>query len=97
MNLLKEVLEQGVWFPTPRSSNIVRLRFLKESSTLVIQFSSGAHYRYEAVPESLVAEMINSPSQGKFFYARIRSSFPGIKCESNYVPIIPPPEPQIIK
>ena len=80
MEIYKEVVEQGIWFLVPQSSNIIRARYLKESEMFIIQFKSGQHYCYKQVPKKLIFEFINSPSKGKFFYHRIRQAFKGEKC-----------------
>jgi hypothetical protein len=83
MDVLQEIIEQGNWFGTPQSSNVMRLRYMKESGTLIIQFKGGQHYRYDNVPKSLAIEFLNSPSKGKFFLSRVKNSHKGTKCDAN--------------
>lgn len=81
MDLYKEIIEQGVWHIIPQSSNIKRLRYLKEQKILIVQFLKGTYYKYEGVPPTLAFELVNSTSKGKFFYARIRNAFSGVLCD----------------
>lgn len=43
--------------------------------TLVLTFRSGATYRYLAVPEAVVEELIAAESKGAYFNRRIRNRF----------------------
>lgn len=83
MQIYKEVIEQGVWFLTPQSSNITRLRYLKEQKKLIIQFKQGTYYVYEGIPPTLTFELVNSQSKGKFFIAQIRNAYRGVKCDQD--------------
>jgi hypothetical protein len=80
-SLYKEILEENQWFHVQNSSNISRFRYLKEQSTLVIQFSNSGTYSYKGVSTPLIVEFIQSPSKGKFFFARIKKVYPGIKLD----------------
>ena len=45
------------------------------TSTLEAEYQSGEVYRYFDVPPRLVLEMLEAPSMGRFFNARIRPRF----------------------
>lgn len=81
MMIVKKFIEEGTWIPTLSSTNIVQVRYLREQRFLIIQFKTGDFYRYENFPEVLAAEFINSPSKGKFFYAKIKQNFKWAKCD----------------
>ncbi len=44
-------------------------------ASLKIEFTSGAAYRYFAVPAQLVRDLLAATSKGAFFNARIRPRF----------------------
>lgn len=47
----------------------------EEVPMLVVRFARGDVYRYRNVPQSLVEELINAESVGKFFVQKVRSDF----------------------
>ena len=44
-----------------------------ENGEMQIQFSSGATYSYSSVPQELFFEMVDAPSPGKVFQAKIKN------------------------
>jgi len=80
---IQEAIEKNSWVTTPLSSNISRIRYIKEASLLIIQFKSGQHYRYDKISEGLVVDFYASPSKGKFFLSRIKGGYTGTKCDDN--------------
>jgi lysyl-tRNA synthetase, class II len=42
---------------------------------LEIEFRHGGVYRYHDVPSSVFAELMRSPSKGRFFNERVRDSY----------------------
>ncbi len=45
------------------------------SRVLKIEFASGAVYQYVDVPLDVYQELLDAPSQGRFFHSRIRGAF----------------------
>ena len=58
-----------------QSSMIASLGYNASTSTLEVEFNSGAVWQYYEVPESVYYDMMNSGSLGKFFYANIKGSY----------------------
>jgi hypothetical protein len=58
------------------SSNIKAIAYEEDVQVLYVTFKSAAVYRYMAVPESVVAELLAAPSQGQYFSANIRGVYP---------------------
>lgn len=59
-----------------QSSMICTLGYEPETSTLEIEFNSGAVWQYYDIPEYVFYEMKDSGSVGKFFNANIRGQYP---------------------
>jgi len=57
------------------SSMIKSIGYETSSSTLEIEFNSGAVWQYYDFPESTWYEFDNTDSQGKFFHASIKGAF----------------------
>lgn len=45
-------------------------------TTLWISFHSGGLYEYSGVPQSVYESLMNAPSNGKYFHAHIKRSYP---------------------
>ncbi|MDK2836975.1 MAG: hypothetical protein PWQ53_310 [Bacteroidota bacterium] len=58
-----------------QSSMIVSLGYEADTSTLEVEFNSGAIWQYYDVPESVYYDMINSGSLGKYFHANIKGQY----------------------
>jgi len=58
-----------------QSSMITSLGYDANTSTLEVEFKSGAVWQYYDVPESIYYDMMNSGSLGKFFHANIKGSY----------------------
>ena len=58
------------------SSNIGAIAYEKRTQALYVTFKSGAVYRYESVPASVVTAFLVAPSKGKYLVANIRSTYP---------------------
>ena len=59
-----------------KSSLIASLGFESETSTLEVEFTSGAVWQYYDVPESVYYDMIGSESVGRYFHANIKRQYP---------------------
>lgn len=57
------------------SSMIKSIGYETSSSTLEIEFNSGAVWQYYDFPESTWYEFDSTDSQGKFFHASIKGAF----------------------
>lgn len=57
------------------STMIRSLGFDSSSSTLEVEFNSGAVWQYFDVPESLYYDMKSSGSCGKFFNANVKGQY----------------------
>lgn len=58
-----------------QSSMIRSFGFDSSSSTLEVEFNSGAVWQYFDVPESTYYEMKSAGSSGKFFHANIKGQY----------------------
>jgi hypothetical protein len=58
-----------------QSSMIASLGYDANTSTLEVEFNSGAVWQYYDVPESVYYDMINSGSLGKFFHSNIKRQY----------------------
>ena len=61
------------------SSNIRGVGYDKVSSTMYIEFTSGARYSYAGVPEEEYTSLVNAPSVGTYFHDNIRSTYDGVR------------------
>ena len=59
-----------------KSSSVTSVGFDAALSTLDIEFSSGAVYRYFAVPASVHLALLSADSVGAFVSRRIRNGYP---------------------
>jgi hypothetical protein len=57
-----------------KSSNIARIGYDAESSTLVVEFKGSGKYAYAGVPEKEYLELLEAKSVGQHFHAKIRSN-----------------------
>ena len=58
-----------------QSSMIASLGYDANSSTLEVEFNSGAVWQYYEVPENVYYDMMNSGSLGKFFHSNIKEQY----------------------
>lgn len=58
-----------------KSSNVRKIGYDKESSTLRIQFLGEVEYDYSGVPEAVFEELKKSPSVGQFVHQNIKGRF----------------------
>lgn len=58
------------------SSNIASVTYNDETKYLVIEFNSGAQYRYEGVEQEVHDALISAPSVGKHFNNFIKDVYP---------------------
>jgi hypothetical protein len=61
------------------SSEFLSVGYDVPTSTLEAEYQSGEVYRYFDVPSRLVLELLEAPSIGRFFNARIRPKFRFVK------------------
>lgn len=57
------------------SSNIAAIGYDRAAAVLEIEFKHGKVYRYEGVPDDLVARLFSAPSIGSFFNQHIAKRF----------------------
>jgi heme/copper-type cytochrome/quinol oxidase subunit 3 len=57
------------------SSNILGLKYIVDTKSLEVTFTSGQVYRYDDVPEDVADLMFNAESVGKTFFAAIKGKF----------------------
>ena len=62
------ILKAYGWEPGPRGS---------KSGLLALQFTAGAEYWYQDVPERVLEDFMMSASKGSFFRREIRPHYPG--------------------
>ena len=57
------------------SSDLRAVGYDPWSATLVVQFHSGGAYAYDQVPHFEYSALMNAPSHGQYFPARIRNRY----------------------
>ena len=67
---------------TPVDSTIIAAIAYSADGALDIEFTSGARYRYFAVPAELFHEFLSADSKGVFFNRRIRPHYPCTKLDA---------------
>lgn len=58
------------------SSAISSVGYDERSSTLEVEFRSGAVYDYHDVPPKVWKELLGAPSKGRFFSRSLRGRYP---------------------
>lgn len=58
------------------SSNLASVGYDADSQTLEIEFHNGGVYQYAGVPESEYEGLMGAESQGRYFHANIKNSYP---------------------
>ena len=58
-----------------QSSMITSIGYDENTSTLEVEFNSGAIWQYYDVPGSIYYDMMNSGSLGKFFHSNIKRQY----------------------
>ncbi len=58
-----------------KSSNISQVNYDAATKELTVTFRGGESYVYSSVDEATYKAMMESPSQGQFFYRNIRDRF----------------------
>jgi hypothetical protein len=66
----------------PVDSTVIAAVAYSAEAVLDIEFTSGARYRYFAVPAELFQEFLSADSKGVFFNRRIRPSYPCTKLDA---------------
>jgi hypothetical protein len=61
------------------SSNLRTVGYDPDSSTLEIEFKSGAVYQYQGVPQAEFDAFMNAGSKGTYFHANIKDRYATIK------------------
>lgn len=64
------------------SSAIASVGYDERSSTLEVEFSSGAVYDYFKVPKKVYRDLLKAPSKGRFVSRRVRDRYPFVLRES---------------
>ena len=57
------------------SSNLEALTYDSDNENLIVEFNSGARYRYKKVPLSVVDHFLDAESKGKFFHNNVKSKY----------------------
>jgi hypothetical protein len=60
----------------PVDSTVIAAVAYSSDAALGVEFTSGARYRYFAVPAELFREFLSADSKGVFFNQRIRPFYP---------------------
>jgi hypothetical protein len=58
------------------SSSLTSVGYDGGARLLEIEFRHGGVYRYQEVPRAVFAELMRSPSKGRYFNERIRDRYP---------------------
>jgi lysyl-tRNA synthetase class 2 len=66
----------------PVDSSVIAAVAYSADAALDIEFTSGARYRYFAVPAQLFHEFLSADSKGVFFNRRIRPCYPCAKLDA---------------
>jgi uncharacterized protein YqiB (DUF1249 family) len=64
------------------SSAISSVGYDDRSSTLEVEFSSGAVYDYLNVPKRVYRDLLKAPSKGSFVSRRVRDRYPFVRRDS---------------
>ena len=64
------------------SSAISSMGYDARSSTLEVEFRSGAVYDYHGVPPKVWKDLLGAPSKGRFFSRSLRGRYPFTRRES---------------
>ncbi len=64
------------------SSAISSVGYDDRSSTLEVEFSSGAVYDYLNVPKRVYRDLLKAPSNGSFVSRRVRDRYPFVRRDS---------------
>ena len=57
------------------SSNLARVRYAENTSTLEIEFQGGRVYQYFDVPKTIFEALLQADSRGQFFNTQIKGQF----------------------
>ncbi|MGE0903279.1 KTSC domain-containing protein [Dehalococcoides mccartyi] len=57
------------------SSNLARVRYSENTSTLEIEFQGGRVYQYFDVPKTIYEALLQADSKGLFFNTQIKGQF----------------------
>ena len=58
-----------------KSSTVAKVGYNPETSELLVEFSSGAQYRYEAVEPEVYSALLGAESVGKFLNSNIKEKY----------------------
>jgi hypothetical protein len=61
------------------SSNVKAVGHDAKTSTLEVEFNSGAVYQYTGVPKEVYTAMVGAQSVGKYFGANVKGVYPFVK------------------
>ena len=67
---------------TVNSSSLAAIAYDSATSTLDIEFTSGAAYRYINVAAEAARELIAAPSLGRYFVTEIKGRYPYTRLET---------------
>lgn len=75
-----EVAQAVTSFESPESGTVIRARYDPETRQMFIDLrKSAVTYRYTGIDAPLWEEFVQSDSKGRFFAARIRPLYVGVK------------------
>lgn len=63
------------WIATPESSNISRLKYVRETMVLTVEFQNGGRYDYYDVPERIFEGMKAASSKGQYLAQNIKGKY----------------------
>ena len=75
MAIIKEVIDGTKIKNEIKSSNIKSAEYDTETKDLVVEFNSGAKYKYNNVPHQVYTKFRLAESQGKFFTTDIAKQY----------------------
>jgi hypothetical protein len=75
MGIIKEVIDGTKIKNEIKSSNIKSSEYDTETKDLVVEFNSGAKYKYNNVPHQVYTKFRLAESQGKFFTTDIAKQY----------------------
>ena len=75
MAIIKEVIDGTKIKNEIKSSNIKSSEYDTETKDLVVEFNSGAKYKYDNVPHQVYTKFRLAESQGKFFTTDIAKQY----------------------
>jgi len=64
-------------FVSVESKVFDKVKYEPKTKTLVLVFSTGAHYEYKNVPQTIYNGFLDAPFKGGYYHSKIKKQFKG--------------------